>query len=819
MAGSHNAGLAGRIANARQELQNRLDAINLQIKTEKRYVERFHWEAQHRPAPRFWEPAPPALVIAIPRQSPGERPADSQPQPDKEPAQSGALNPPLACAAFSEPDPAALDLSSAGFSVDALFQPGAIPWAVKAEPLSTDLPIFRGEWEAEVFPAATMNAVTRSSGTYDPQFMLHNYLLGENEPDLMGHPELVSHLALNRTGSIYTGSTYVNQNLDDRYRSLLKNFRDLQAAKLESLQSQTEKDQLGNFLANVQKAEAFLDQHDLLVITLNGFNSALLQRHESIQLNPADPLGFADDRAFAQEVAAALEANFKGVSPDPHARFMPVRSGALCLITLRLVDRFGRFLELTPTDVSTALSMTVPDNPDWVRLPPRLSQPARWNFRFLQAGADSPTESTSHASSTPVHGWIIPNLLDGSLDFFAAEGRRLGSLRQRVQQNGERQSAWTAADGGRPTGRLKQIVDWMIAKPAYFLAAFMEDIEEAMDNIHPDDRGGQSAFSVLMGRPMAVVQLGVGLELKGLPAVNNSWADLYRDLQGAARATDGFDQVKFPYRLGEYRQRNDGLVGYWIIEGESLSAAFRVSDSISGSLNIEKIQGYSAGSEGPWLEQKNQEWRIHDAEGRTLFEFLLAQEDATIKKQDLIQPYIREGSRVWTVLRTRGYLSGEARHNGIRHYADSGMLNISPADEMQQFIALVDPHGLIHLASGIQPVKTIQLPEQFIAGALNRIEMSFLTAPLLTPEEELQISLPKEQSFTWAWRENNRWPSQAGETPVAVEIAGTQIKPFRAAANFPARVVLREGQLVRKHMMDEAAQPPAAQPASPPNQD
>lgn len=812
-----HSGLAARIEAAGHELQRELDAINDRIAADARYVEKFHWEVQHRPAPRFWEPAPPALVIAIPRNSPGELPADSQPPPNQDPARSAALNAPLACATLSEGDAAGLEFSPAGFSVAALFRPGAVQWAAKAKGLSTDLPIFRGEWEVEVFPVAAMHPVTRSSGRYDPQFMLHNYLLGENEPDLVVHPQMEGHPALTRAGSIYSGSAYVNQNLDDRYRDLLQRFRDLQATKAEALRTEVEKQRLESFLANVQLAEAFLDQHDLLVITLNGFHSALLQRHESIQLNPADPLGFADDRAFAQEVAAALEANFKGLSPDPHAPFMPVRSGALRVSALRLVDRFGRFVELIPTDVSTALSMTVPDNPDWVRLPPRLCQPARWNFRFLQAGAESPTESTSHASSTPVHGWIIPNLLDGSLDFFDPNGQRLGSLGQRVRQNGDRQSVWTADGANQLTGAMKQIRDWMAGKPAKFLAALMEDIEEAMDNIHPDDRGGGSAFSVLMGRPMAVVQLGVELELEGLPAANNSWADLYRALQVAARATDDFDQVKFPYRLGEYRQRNDGLVGYWVIEDGALSAAFRVSDSISGALNIEKIRGYVAGSEGPWLEQKNQEWRIHDVEGRTLFEFLLAEEDATIKKQDLIQPYTREGSRVWSVLRTRGYLAREARHNGIRHYADSGMLNISPADPMQQFIALVDPHGLIHLSSGIQPVKAIQLPEQFVRNALSRIEMTFLVAPVLTPEDEMQLSLPKEQAFNWAWREANSWPSQACETPGAVEIAGAEIRAFRPAASFPARVVLREGWLVLKQTPENQAQPPSDHPDQPNN--
>ena len=102
-------------------------------------------------------------------------------------------------------------------------------------------------------------------------------------------------------------------------------------------QTRHEMEQLAVALASAKIAEDFLDDHDLLVVTLNGFNAALLQRHTSIQLNPADPLGFAEYKAFAQDVAATLRGSFKGLSPDPHTPFMPIRRGALRLMTLRPV--------------------------------------------------------------------------------------------------------------------------------------------------------------------------------------------------------------------------------------------------------------------------------------------------------------------------------------------------------------------------------------------------------------------------------------------------------------------------------------------------
>lgn len=811
----------------------------------------------------------------------GEQPTenDAQQSTDVEGAQpfeddgqqsSDALQPPLTCRMFSAP---LVFTGGPEFTVEALLTANEIAWTLPETPLSTALPIFRGEWQAEVFPAASRHAVTNSSGHYDADFILANYLLGENEPDLDDHPDLTNPLALQSAGSIYAGITYVNQKLDDRYRALLANFRGLQAARRKTLQSaldktnaqqqnaqqqnaqQTEDTQtaqtqnkqelaeLEAVLENANRAESFLDTHDLLVVALNGFHAALLQRHESIQLNPADPLGFAEYQAFAQDVAETLRGSFKGVSPDPHAPFMPLRSGALRVMTLRLVDIFGRFTDLTPCAVATTLQMNVPEHGDWVRLPPRLAQPARWNFRFLQAASDTSTASQSHHASSPVHGWIVPNLLDKSLDFFDAAGRRLGAVRTHGMQ-----SYW---DGPRLETlplRLGQIINWLLdadqettqaASPLptaesgdtlHFLDEFIDDIEEALDNIHPDDREGQSAFSVIMGRPLAVVQLGVELELKGLPAVNNSWAALIGAVQPgqpSEPATDGFDAVKFYYRLGEYRQRNDGLVGHWAIEPDgALSPAFSVNDSISAAIVSEKVQTLqdeyatrSAQDADPlhrqWLDEKNEEWRLYDPQGRTLFEFLLAEEDETVKKQDIIQPYIREGSRVWDALVDRACLMEETPFNRIRHYAEASQLNISAADPMQQFVALLDPHGLVHLASGIQPVKAIDLPDQFTQEALDRIEMSFRAAPVLTPENELHLSLPKDQAYSWAWREANHWPSagasgrlqvadQTGPPVAITEIAEPDIRPFQTIAFFPKRFVLREGQLVLKHRTGQA---------------
>ena len=64
---------------------------------------------------------------------------------------------------------------------------------------------------------------------------------------------------------------------------------------------------------------------------------------------------------------------------------------------------------------------------------------------------------------------------------------------------------------------------------------------------------------------------------------------------------------------------------------------------------------------------------------------------------------------------------------------------------------LIDPRMPIHATVGLLPTKAIHLPSDQYMPALKRLQVAFMTAPLLTPLENLQISLPKEAGFEWAW--------------------------------------------------------------------
>lgn len=737
---------------------------------------RVHWEVHPSPAPRFWEPVPPAVVLALPTNTIHIEEQPSRLQLTK-------------CHVYSK---------QINLNADAHDFEGVLKWLKETCEDENDLgnsviieksrSIFRSEWEAEIFPLAAMHQRDELAGQYNADFVLNNFFLGENEPDL-DYLTRTGGNALKKTANIYTGSCHANLRLKQRYLDLLNAFKKLQGEDK-------------RFNVDIKLAEDFLKKHQLISIPLSSFNSALLQMHESIQLHPADPLGFEDDMQFAKEVGAILSAG-KGFSPDPQSAFMPIRAGGLRLLNLRLIDHFGRKIEVTPQTVHTTTSMQIADHKDWLRLTPRLAQAARFNLRFLQADSRSLKESHSHLDSTPLCGWVTPELLGKRLFFYHADGKLHGEIDQNGKWNGPPLNNTSA------NRTLIAIINWVIenaAKKSEFLSDLLEDIEEAMDNIHPSDREDKGVFSLLMGRPMALVNINVELQLKGDRAFNLNWSNFAADMHRSERETDNYEHVQFPFRLGEYIQRNDGLVGFWQLSSRTKTAdSFQINDSISASIEIpdNHLQFIP-----DWLAHRNQEWAITRG-GQTLMDYLLSQENNMVKKQDLIRGYTREGSKVWQHLVELDWLRPEKQinvgnNNVIRHYSESETSSVSVADKAKEFACLMDPYGKLHLSSGIQPVKAIQLPERFVSQALKNIEVSFLSAPVLGPENAAVVSLPKEQGYGWNWVENNAWPIsiknlQSSESTVQHTVISEQdLQGFKTNAHFAERFVIREGWLQLK---------------------
>jgi hypothetical protein len=70
---------------------------------------------------------------------------------------------------------------------------------------------------------------------------------------------------------------------------------------------------------------------------------------------------------------------------------------------------------------------------------------------------------------------------------------------------------------------------------------------------------------------------------------------------------------------------------------------------------------------------------------------------------------------------------------------------------------LVYPSGELHATTGMLPVKAINIPKEQYTPALKNINITFLSAPILTGKNQLAIPLPKEMGYEWSWLAKERF--------------------------------------------------------------
>jgi len=342
-------------------------------------------------------------------------------------------------------------------------------------------------------------------------------------------------------------------------------------------------------------------------------------------------------------------------------------------------------------------------------------------------------EMNDHPATSPICGWILPNNLDGSLMVYDQGGQTLGYFDQ--------DRVWRSPPGGLPVAirdipnrHLRKLIDHISRQDANFFTGFLTAIENALENIDPDNFNHNEAMALLMGRPMAVVRASLNIELRGRPAINQNWDVFWRDMHGIAmerdsqgiehlmRTSDGVTGVYFPIRIGEYQQLNDGLVGYWVEQGDGYL------EEMFYALQSSKIGG-------------------------------------------IAHPRIR-----------------------LHQENDPAMIHQSIDDPPHKLTMLVDPRGVVHATSGILPTKSIHIPADQFADQLRAIEVTFLSAPILTEIGGINLPLPEEPGYVWSWleKENGVWADES------------QIGPVDLQATFASKQKIREGWLKLRRKPDDA---------------
>ncbi|WP_211293084.1 hypothetical protein [Brunnivagina elsteri] len=127
-------------------------------------------------------------------------------------------------------------------------------------------------------------------------------------------------------------------------------------------------------------------------------------------------------------------------------------------------------------------------------------------------------------------------------------------------------------------------------------------------------------------------------------------------------------------------------------------------------------------------------------------------------------------------------------------------IDLNLAESPQTVTMLIDPRGKVHATSGILPTKAIEIPPDQYKKSLEKIEITFLSTPILsdflsTPilpdSKKINLSLPQEEGYQWSWleKEKGEW------SPIPADRIG-QANPN---AVFSGKQAIREGWLKLSH--------------------
>jgi hypothetical protein len=428
---------------------------------------------------------------------------------------------------------------------------------------------------------------------------------------------------------------------------------------------------------------------NILSQTLSGFNDACLMRKKVTQLPVHEPIGFDYAKTFTSSVGKLVEEH-KTSSPIVAFDFNPIRSGNFKVNRLSLIDNFGIVIPIPRNTINPVVSNSLDDGSGNAFLMPRFSQPARLNFRWLSSSGEM--EMNSHPASSPVVGWLLPNYLDNTIAVFDADGNALGYL----DENGTwALPPWvdgTASIQTNISNTYLQNVILQLCSSNNFFDDFVSATQEALNNIAPPDAHLYNTKATLMGRPMAVVRSQLSFEVKGLPAIDQSWSSMIIDLNNcdgktwnyANRNNANWDSIKLPIRLGEHMQLNDGLIGYWV-------------------------------------ENDN---------GQLMNKFIAPEtQSATVSPSDTnMDAYTGKNYQTqWLALK----------------------------DEPLTVTMLIDPTAKIHATSGVLPVKRITLPPEQYVHAMSKMALWFNTSYLIQPAElsgiNIALDLPPVAGYKWSW--------------------------------------------------------------------
>jgi hypothetical protein len=456
---------------------------------------------------------------------------------------------------------------------------------------------------------------------------------------------------------------------------------------------------------------------DLLTAALDGVRTQLL--------------GFA----VTDGLRRPSDKNGGALNPAPVSAPHSLLAGSLTLTRARLLDAFGRTLDVPLPNAAAVLTptrATFPERPGALALRPRLLRPARWLFRLVDASTAVGTEGTEARVDqvepplqiNPVAGFVMPDHLDESLELFSIDGSPIGELLHEPVSGGVMWEIAAGREGPADAGphyglapaqaAMANFAAGLVAADAAAregaplasdsesaLSALLRAIDTTLWTVDTFAALGSEHVAGLVGKPIAVVRAQLRLELK--PPTDVDLSDAARAAEWTAAEQDA-KRYAFEVRIGELTRSDDGVLGFFVDDDYS---RFRLVDKAIAATAADA--GRSRGQLG-----------------------LLGQGTGTPAKTAIEHPYIA---------------GTDADDTLVLHIGQTVTLTI-----------FMHPAGKCSLTSGVLPRKALGLARDWVGPGLAAIAPSLRTGPVLVEtdlDKDGQVRLPKvsvfgkDQNFLW----------------------------------------------------------------------
>ncbi len=289
------------------------------------------------------------------------------------------------------------------------------------------------------------------------------------------------------------------------------------------------------------------------------------------------------------KVPYADYAAFPDDTVDP---LKPVTHGQFKFTRLDIIDKFGQAISaINPQPARTipplypalseyfhpqhlssdrAQTNTVGRDPyghcQFAQFPPTINQEARINARFLHPDPDSAVGWRPCTDwEDPVWGFLVVNYSEYALQIFLPDGTFYREVRLGGPSGATETPAWKpfappdGSDNGQQSGQYPQL-DRLITrlKDEQYLSGLIKTINASLSSIpHTPDQYAEF-LNAVVGRPLALANVGFSLEVAATPVKSQSSISGYPQ---PARAT--LLDYSFPLKIGDKDRVYDGLVGYF----------------------------------------------------------------------------------------------------------------------------------------------------------------------------------------------------------------------------------------------------------------